>query len=251
MECFGDVKECCGAVSLLPLGLEECPKPVHYEFRQFVAIRFLQQTVSRAFDGNELAWRGNQLDRALQFRDRTECVAGSADEESRNTQTGEMGGPQLRWPARRMQRVRKQEQTFGQCGVGRHQHTCLTSAVGDAAEKSVPWHLLLHESDSPPQSVLIMLGIRGRRWTGGTPLTKRQVAAKSGQSRGRELCRQGNQQRSVAITAGAVSEYHEAGVRVLSTMKKAANRSLVGRVVGKRLCCAARHDGICTLHGYG
>src|ERR1700690_3509740 len=154
---------------------EEPVEFLNHRLRQFLAIRLLQQSVSCTFDWNQFRGRRNQLDRTRQFFNRAERITRTTDEQDGSAQTGEMRGPQLRRPSRRMQRIRQQKQAFHRRRLRGRQHTRPTSPVGHTAKKSSSRKLLLHKLDGPLQPGLIMLGVGGGRRAVRTPLAKRQV----------------------------------------------------------------------------
>src|ERR1039457_2071784 len=81
---------------------EEGEKFPHHRLRQLLAVGLLQQAMCGALDWNQFRGRRNQLDRALQFRDRAKRVARATNEENGSPQAGEMRGSQLRRASRRM-----------------------------------------------------------------------------------------------------------------------------------------------------
>ena len=144
---------------------------------QIVAVRPLPKSVSCSFDGHQFGSGGNKLDRAGEFVEGAERVAGSTDEQASRAQLGEVLRAQLCWSAWRMQWIRQEQQAFDQTGLCGREHGRLTSSVGRSAQKGTSGELLLHQLDCTLQAFLIVFGVRRRRRTSWAPLAKRQVTA--------------------------------------------------------------------------
>lgn len=94
---------------------------------------------------------------------------------------------------------------------------------------------------SAAQAFLIVRGIGRRRWSGWTPLTKRQIAAQGVHTSCGQLLRQCHQQRSCAVSSCPVSEYQASDTGSGSTMKKTADWFVTCREIREGFCPWIRH----------
>lgn len=145
---------------------------------------------------------GDEREGGLQFRNRSEAVAGSGDEEGGCAEVREVLCPELQGLPGRMQRVREQEQSIGEAwGIG-SQHGGHASAIGVTAEEDVLGCAGATESfDCGKETSLVARGgAEGRScWA---LLAEGQIAAQDGYACGGECIGESDQQRRIAVGAG-------------------------------------------------
>ena len=88
-----------------------------------------------AVDRREIGARRNQRQRGLHFLDRSKRVARAVHEQRRRLHRSEVAGARLLWLARRMQRIRQQQQRVRDSRLLRRQHGRLPASIGMAAQK--------------------------------------------------------------------------------------------------------------------
>ena len=117
-----------------------------------------------------------------------------------------MTGSQLPGFARRMQRIRKQQEPLGEVRIFRCQHTGLAAAIGNSTEPHSIGVLLANLQDFLAQSFAIPRGVARARWALGPRLPKSQIITHYFNLMFGKRFGEGNEQRRVAIRSSAVRE---------------------------------------------
>ena len=165
------------------------------------------QVVAGALDFEQLHSCRNQSGGALQFIQRAERIARALHEQRRYFQIGKMRGAQLTRLPRRMQGIRKQQQTVNQARRFRRQHARLPAPIGMSTEPDLIGMLLTNLQDLLAQSFAISRGVTGTRRTVRAVLPIGQVVTDDlNLTLGECVCER-DQQRRIAIGSSAVSEY--------------------------------------------
>lgn len=196
-----------------------------------------------AFDGEPLRTGGNEGESGIHFVERTKPVAGAVDEESRGLQSREVLGAELVGTTRGVERIGGQEQRFDNSGLGGGEHRGLASAIRMAAEEDTGRTETAHRFDSGAEAGLIPRGAVARR-TMGAKLAEGQVAAEDGEASLAEGVSEGDEERGLAVGAGAMGE-DEAEFRGRGG---AMEETLDGRIGGRvaELCGGCGGD---LVHG--
>src|ERR1700722_4985562 len=182
-----------------------------------------------ALDRQEFRWSWDQRQRRLQFGNGTERVGGSVDENSRRAQIGKMRGPQLGRLARWVQRIGQQQQAFRELGFLGREHAGLPSSVRLAAEIDRARRHFAKKLDCRSQAGSVRGRQRWRRGTARTLLAKRKVATENGYTSLAECGGEGHQQRSVAISSGAMRQDNSARLAPPSDVEKSVDAALIDR----------------------
>src|SRR5256885_6464905 len=114
-----------------------------------------------------------------------------------------MAGPKLRGLARRVKRVRQEQETIRQAWLRSREHGGQPSAIGLAAQEDASRNKLLQNGYCAPQTFPIFASISSRRSMRAS-LAKRQVAAKDCPSSLREFFGQRHEEWRIAVPAGSV-----------------------------------------------
>lgn len=117
-----------------------------------------------------------------------------------------MLGPQLLRLVRNMQRIRKQQQRVGNAGVFGRQHRRLPPAIRMASQHQRPVADGSQKRRGVAQAGAIFPRRITRRRTARLSLAKWQIAAQHGKPAVREHIRNSDQQRSLAVCAGSMSD---------------------------------------------
>src|SRR5512146_1396301 len=131
--------------------------------------------MARAFDGHKFGLCGYQLKCGGHFRKRAEWIARTMDKQGRGAEIREVGGAQLLRLARRVQRIRKQEQAGRQVWLFGHQHGRLAAAVGMSAEKDFACNLSPQDFYGTAEAFAIAGGAAGKWRSVGPLLAKRKI----------------------------------------------------------------------------
>lgn len=190
-----------------------------------------------AFHDQELRVAGDHFDGLLQFFNRSERIARAVDEQRRRVQTWQMLRALLLGFARRVQGIGEQQQSRGNFRIFGAQHARLAAAIRVAAEKNMAWNFLPERGDRILQSFAVVRGIARPGGSPGSRLPKGQIAAQHGESRGAKRFSHGDQQWSLRIPAGAVSQNQAVAVAVgrLGNVEESANVGFEG-VIDERVC---------------
>jgi len=217
-----------------PIRSEHIRELLNNYCRHFLPIRLRQQTMTRTLNLDQSGWRRDQLNRRVQFLDRTKSVFSAADEQRRGMQVREMCRPKLGWFSGRMKRIREQEQSVNQIRIRSRQYAGLTPTVGLTAGVSPSGESLAQQRDRSPKSVLIALGTGGRWWPVGARLPEREVTAKYIDAGCGECFCEGDKQRCIAIPAGTVGEHQCITGWGGCTVDETSHGHLAGVLVHKR-----------------
>jgi hypothetical protein len=134
--------------------------------------------VAGIFESEEMVARGNRGERGLHLAGGAKWIASPMQKKRRRPQLNKVLRAELLGFARRMKRVGKQQQHFGEAGMFRGQHGRLTAAVGMASQDERARDDFAHGLDGALQTFAIALG-RTKRRSGGALLAKGQVATES------------------------------------------------------------------------
>jgi len=145
-------------------------------------------------------------------------------------QVGKMLGSLLFGLARRMQRVRKQQQGRDECGIFSAEHAGLATAVGVASEKETSGDHSSLLRDRVFQAGAVAGGVAGTGRAEWPRLPVRQVAAEHGKAGCGEGLGEGDQQRSLGVAAGAVGQHQGVLIGSFGNVKKSANMGIDGAV---------------------
>ena len=181
-----------------------------------------------SLDFEQLAPGRNQLQRFSHLVDRAERIARSVNEQAWRVQVGQVLGPVLLGLARRMQRIRKQQQPRYEFRFCRAQQRGLAATERNPTEKNSPGGRFANDRNCIPQARAIALGIARERRAMPPLLPERQVTAQDGLAGSGERFAHRNQQRRVAVAPCSVSENQGITVRIGGRMQETAN----GRVEG-------------------
>ena len=169
--------------------------------RQCFSFRFPfeSQVMTGILDLQQKRLGRDQLQCGFYLSNRRERIARAVDEESWRPQSGKVLRTQLLRFARRMEGIREQKQTICQPALIRTKHRCLASAVRMPAQKYLPGDPLAHGLHGSLQTFTITRGIPWMRRAEWPLLTKRQIAAKHGETRAGKGFGQRDQNRSLAV----------------------------------------------------
>ena len=137
---------------------------------------FTEQFVTRAFYFKQQRGRRNQLAAMPSSHHANQKDRAHHGRTARSFGAGKVRGTQLRWFARRMQRVREQEQSCDKLRIFGGQHAALAAAIGMAAEKNLSRRLSSQDFHGPAQAFTIARGHGGKRRAVRTRLAKWEIA---------------------------------------------------------------------------
>jgi hypothetical protein len=100
------------------------------------------------------------------------------DEKRRSSQFGEVRGPQLGRFARRMQRIRKQQEAWDQVRLLGREHGGLAAAIRMASKINFPADFRPQNLNRPAEALAIAGCGAGERGPMGPRLAKRKIATK-------------------------------------------------------------------------
>ncbi len=141
--------------------------------------------------------------------------------------------------ARRMKGIREQQKASGQLGLLGTEHGGLAPAAGLSAQENSRGELV-KRGHCVVESLAIMRGISGPRWAEGAALAEGQVTAQHEVSSVGKCLRESHQQRSAAVSSGAMRQDEPSAVGSCWVMEKSANRDSAGSI---RERLAARLSG--------
>src|SRR5689334_20103781 len=161
---------------------------------------------------------------------RTKGIASTMDEQRGSLKLGKVAGAQLRWFARRMQRIREQQKSCSNFWMLGGQHAALAAAIGMASEKNSSRRFAAQDSHGPAQTFTIARGHGGKGWAVRARLAKRKIATQDQAACIGKSLGQGDQQFALAIGARAMSKDKPIAAGLRGLMKKAAHRGFGGQV---------------------
>jgi hypothetical protein len=131
--------------------------------------------------------------------------------------------------ARRVQGVRKQEESRYQRWFGGTEYCGLASTVGVATEKNPACRSFPQNGDRIPQTRTIAFRVARRKRRSGPPLlAEGQIAAQNHVAMSGKRFAERYQQRSSAIRARAVSQDQRVAIGVLGRVQKSAYSGIEG-----------------------
>lgn len=185
-----------------------------------------------AFNRQQLRFRWDHFHRLLEFWNQSEGIARAVDEQDLRAQIGQVLRALLLGLTRRMQRVRKQQQASGEFRLFGTEHARLASTIGMAAEEDAARDLFSKGGNSVLQAGAIARGVARTGRSPGADLSKREIAAEDGESRGRECLCHDDQQRCSSVAACSVGKNDAIAIRLAGNMQKPTDLG-VNAVVGE------------------
>ena len=144
-------------------------------------------------------------------------------EQTQRSQIGQMLNAELFRFTRWMQRVRKQKESGNKNGFGGAEHRRLPSTVGVAAEKDRARHIFTQNCNRVAKARTIAFRIAWK-WRASAPLlAEGQITAQDDVAMSGKSFADGDQKRSMAIRARAVSQDQGVAVWILGRVQEAAD----------------------------
>lgn len=199
--------------------------------RQVVAVLFVEEFVSGAWDGEDFGPGGNERERSGQLVEGGEAIAGAVNKQGRCLEAREVDGAEFGGALRRVERVGEEKEAIDQAGFGGGKHRGLAAAVGMATEEDAACGLPAHRRDGGFEALLVPLRTAAGRWTLRTGLAKGQIATEDGPSGVAEGRGEGDEERRVRVGSGTVGEDEGIAGGNGREMEEAADGESVGRIV--------------------
>jgi len=150
------------------------------------------------------------------------------DENAGDPQTREMLSARLLRSARRMQRIREQEQACDQLWFFRAEHARLSASVGMPSKKYATGNCSFHRGDGILQTGAVAGGVAQSRRAVRAGLAVREIATQNGESRASKGFCKSDEQWGCGVRSCAMREHEAIAVGVLRDMEKTANSGIDG-----------------------
>ena len=155
---------------------------------------------------------------------RSEGITGAVHEERRRFESEKMGGAQLCWFSRRMQRIRQQKQPGYKLRLISGEHAGLTAAVGVSAEKNLAWDFRPYNLHGVAETFAVAGCHGGKRRPVWTRLAKRQITAQDQETCVSKGAGERGQKPGLAIGARAMRKHKAIAIGVVRLVQEPANR---------------------------